>query len=374
MSEPTDCRTRVALFLPNLSGGGAERVMTYLANGLVDRGHQVDMLLIEKQGPYLADLSTKVHVTDLGARGVRSSILPLARYLRTKKPEVLLSALDHVNIGALLAKRLARAATRVIPTVHISHSQVKIHHRGIHHRIVRALLRLTYPWADAIVAVSKGTADDMIRTSGVPERLVRVIYNPVITQEIKVLAEQPLDYPWFGPGEPPVILAMGRLTEQKAFGTLIRAFSLVQKDYACRLLILGEGPDRKMLEGLVDELDLTDKVSLPGFVRNPFNYMARCSLFVLSSAWEALPTVLIEALSLGTPVVSTDCPSGPREILYGGQYGRLVPVGDVETLAGAMNDTLRGARPEVPESALRPFTVDVAVDEYIKVIREVTHA
>lgn len=362
----------ISLFLPSMAGGGAERVMTYLANGIADRGHHVDMVLIEKQGPYLADLSPNVHVTDLGARGVRSAIVPLARYLRSRKPDVLIPALDHVNAGALLAKRLACAATPVIPTVHISYSRAVADWRGLRHAIIKAAVRRTYRWANAIVAVSNGVAEDMVKTVGVPRHLIRVIYNPVITPQMRALAQAPLDHPWFVPEAPPVIVAMGRLTAQKDFPMLLRAAARLRQQMDFRLMILGEGEERGRLEQMVQDLSLTREVSLPGFVDNPFAYVARASLFVMSSAWEGLPLVLIEALAVGTPVVSTDCPSGPMEILDGGKHGRLVPVGDADALAAAMKATLSEPRHSVPDEVLRPFTLESAVDNYISLIDEVT--
>lgn len=224
------------------------------------------------------------------------------------------------------------------------------------------------------MAVSRGAADDLIRTAGVPARLVRVIYNPVITLQLKSLAAEPVDHPWFAAGQPAVVLGIGRLTQQKQFAVLIGAFAVLRQNVDCRLAILGEGEDRNALEGLVRDLGLTESVALLGFVKNPFSYLLRSSLFVLSSAWEALPTVLIESLWLGVPVVATDCPSGPDEILHGGRYGKLAPPGDVEALARAMQDALGAERCTVPESIFKPFSIEVAVNEYIRLIGEITHA
>jgi glycosyltransferase involved in cell wall biosynthesis len=230
------------------------------------------------------------------------------------------------------------------------------------------LLRTFYPWASCVVAVSHGAADDLARTSGLPRNRVRVVYNPVITPSIMALARQKPDHPWFAPGQPPVILGVGRLTKQKDFPTLIRAFAEVRRRRPARLIILGEGEDRPLLESLVGELGLSDAVALPGFRENAMAYMAGSALFVLSSAWEGLPTVLIEALAAGTRVVSTDCPSGPREILQEGRLGVLVPVGDVAALAEAMIDTLDRPGSSVPPDALTAFTRDAAVDHYLSLI------
>jgi glycosyltransferase involved in cell wall biosynthesis len=183
-------------------------------------------------------------------------------------------------------------------------------------------------------------------------------------------AQAPLDHPWFQPGQPPVVLAVGSLTVQKDFPTLIRAVAHVQETRPVRLLILGEGQDRPTLEAQVRKLGLEQSISLPGFVANPYAYMARASVFVLSSRWEGLPTVLMEALFCGAPVVATDCPSGPREILRGGQYGRLVPVGEVTALADAIQATLDDKTARPPRESWQPFELESVVNQYIKVLLE----
>ena len=364
---------KIAFFIPNLAGGGAERVTTTLANGFVEKGHRIDILVIEKVGPYLADVHPAVRIVDLRKRTVRSGIFPLARHLRSEKPDVLFSAMDHANVGALLARRVAGVATCVIPVVHATHSKAAIHDRGIHNKMVRVAMRWIYHWSDAIVAVSNGVAEDMIQYSRLPRKLVRVIYNPVISPQLESLAMQPISHPWLTEGASPVILAVGRLTAAKDFPTLLRAFALLRQKKDCRLIILGEGEDRNKLEQIIEDLGLTDEVALPGFTKNPYAYLAKASLFVLSSAWEALPTVLIEALALGVPLVSTDCPNGPSEILKGGQYGHLVPVGNVEALSSAMYEALSELRSKSPGSDIQAYTIDAAVSGYTALINELRH-
>ncbi|NLO89188.1 MAG: glycosyltransferase, partial [Clostridia bacterium] len=188
----------------------------------------------------------------------------------------------------------------------------------------------------AVVAVSQGVADDLVKTTGLMRELIKVIYNPIVTPELLEKAKESIGHPWFKPGQPPVILSAGRLTAAKDFPTLIHAFARVRAERLARLMILGEGEERPNLESLVRELGLESDVSMPEFVENPYAYMARAAVFVLSSAWEGFGNVLVEAMAVGTPVVSTDCPSGPAEILEGGKWGKLVPVGDVEKLAKAL--------------------------------------
>ena len=356
----------LTLFLPSLRGGGAERVLVNLANGFAERGYGVDLVLAKAEGVYFDQLSPAVRVVDLHTPRVLRALPGLVSYLRRERPAALLSALNHANVIACLAHRLARVPTRLViserNTLSVSRPQ---NARG---RLVPWFMRWTYPWADAVVAVSQGVADDLVRTLGIAAERVKVIYNPVVDDELLAKAQEPLDHPWFTDGAPPVVLGVGRLTEQKDFPTLIRAFARVRTHRRARLMILGEGELRPQLEALVRQLGLQDDVALPGFVANPFAYMARAAVFVLSSRWEGLPGALIQAMACGAPVVSTDCPSGPREILEDGRWGRLVPVGDVDALAEAISATLSdGKRPDVAARAAA-FRVEEAVEGYLHVM------
>jgi glycosyltransferase involved in cell wall biosynthesis len=225
-----------------------------------------------------------------------------------------------------------------------------------------------YPWADAIVAVSKGVADDLAGAARLPRDRIKVIYNPVVTEVLFRKAEEPLEHPWFLPGCPPVILGVGRLTAAKDFPTLTRAFARVRESQSARLLILGEGKERDSLEKLVRELGLERDVSMPGFVDNPYAYMRRSSLFVLSSAWEGLPTVLIEAMACGCQVISTNCPSGPEEILDGGKYGELVRVGDAEAMSSAMLRALSNIPKRVTLKWVDQFRSETVICQYLNCI------
>jgi glycosyltransferase involved in cell wall biosynthesis len=234
--------------------------------------------------------------------------------------------------------------------------------------MVPHLARRFYPWADWVIGNSQGVSDDLSRMIGLPRERIKVLYNPVVTPEVMAKAQAPLDHPWFKAGAPPVVLAVGRLTKQKDFPTLLQAFARVRQNRSCRLMILGEGPDRPALESLVRQQGFASDVALPGFVGNPYAYMSRASLYVLSSQWEGLPTVLIEALYCGPPVVATDCPSGPREILADGKHGALVPVGDVPALTQAMDAALAGKTPIPTEASWQPYAVDTVVDQYLALL------
>jgi glycosyltransferase involved in cell wall biosynthesis len=279
--------------------------------------------------------------------------------------------MGHANLAALWAGRLAGRITPIVVTEHNTLSQEVERQSRLSGMLWPHLLGTFYRWAARVVAVSRGAADDLARTSGFPRERIEVIYNPVIMPDTAPRAREPLDHPWFAPGQPPVVLGVGRFTRQKDFPTLVRAFGEVRRRRPARLLILGEGEDRSTLEALVAELGLAEDVALPGFQDNALAYMAGSAVFVLSSSWEGLPTVLIEALAAGTQVVSTDCPSGPREILQEGRLGALVPVGDAPALGAAILDALAQPPGGVPPDALTPFTRDAAVDHYLRLLENI---
>jgi glycosyltransferase involved in cell wall biosynthesis len=361
---------KIAMLLPNLSGGGAERMGVYVANGLASHGFDVDMVLFDASGVHRDLLSQSVRVLDLQSGGAMRSILPLARYLRRERPAVMFSNLDHVNVAALAAKKAARGSTRVIPIVHTTLSAAKRFFTGLKNEALRFAIRKTYPWADAIIVVSHGSAEDLIQTTGVAASRVRTIF-PILTQNIASLAAAPVDHPWLVPGQPDVIVAAGRLTVQKNFPLLIRAFAEVRRRRECRLLICGEGPERSALEELAAKLGVQNDISLPGFCKNIFAHMARSSVFVLSSWFEAMPMVLVEAMACGCPVVSVDCKCGPREILDNGRFGTLVPANDPTALADGIDGALGKPRAPIPNEALRPFEAERVIQQYVDLIQEV---
>jgi len=358
-------RKHIALFTTFLGSGGAERVMVNLAKGFRDHGLEVDLVLT-RFGPRQYEIPSGVRLIDIGAPRIYAALPGIIRYLRQAQPDIVLSAGAAVNVTVLLAWRLSRSRARIFVAEHISQIEATRNSRDWRRKILPAFIRKTYPWADGIVAVSKGAADQLVKISAIPKHKIRVIYNPVVSEELFVKAEQPLNHPWFRKGEPPVILAAGRLILQKDFTTLIRAFAVVRRERPARLMILGEGKDRDQLEALVRELGLEEDVALPGFVNNPYQYMRRAAVFVLSSKWEALPTVLIEAMACGCPVVSTDCPSGPAEILENGKWGRLVPVQSPELLAKAILETLEC--PIYATEHARQFSLERATQEYLRLL------
>jgi glycosyltransferase involved in cell wall biosynthesis len=345
-------------------------VIVNLAQGITDRARAVDLVVADARGELAGQVPAGVRLVDLGAPRVLRSLGRLASYLRRERPVALVSSMGHANLVAIWAGRLARRHTAVIATVHNTMSQSTPDQGRWAAWLWPRLLHTFYPWADEVVAVSRGAADDLARSAALPRESIRVIYNPVITPAMEALACEPVEDPWFAAGQPPVILGVGRLNRQKDFATLVRAFALVRQRREARLVILGEGDERAALERLVAELGVGRDVALPGFRANAVAHMAQSAVFALSSAWEGLPTVLIEALAVGAAVVSTDCPSGPREILQDGRLGALVPVGDPAALAAALLDALGRPAGASPREALAPFTMDAAVDHYLSLIED----
>jgi glycosyltransferase involved in cell wall biosynthesis len=341
----TDATGRVAVFASFSGTGGVERMLINLLRGFVDLGQPVDLVLVRAESPHLTRLPAEVNQVRLGVSHTMLAIPALARYLRERRPVALLAAKDRAGRAAVLARMLARTETRILLRLG-THLSTAMSERAPPARWLRyAPIRLLYPRIDRIVAVSNGVAADIAHLARLPRAQIDVIRNPVITPELDAQAAEPCAHPWLAPGQPPVILAAGRLQRQKDFPTLIRAFARLRATRDCRLLILGEGSGRAKLEALVAELELTASVDLPGFQSNPYPFLARAGLFALSSAWEGSPNVLTEAMALGVPVVATNCPSGPSELLDGGRYGPLVEVGDVEGLAEAMRATLEHPLP-----------------------------
>jgi glycosyltransferase involved in cell wall biosynthesis len=360
-------KQRLAIFLPGLYDGGAERTLLNLAEGIAARGFPVDLVLARAEGPYMAEIPNSVRVIDLKAARVLTCLPALVRYLRNERPEAILSTL-YANIIAVWARRISGIPIRVVLNEQNTLTSVSNGEKDLRWKLYPELAKWFYPWADCVTAVSKGVADDLIQATKLSSSRIQVIYNPIVTPDLQKKSESLLEHPWFGTGEPPVILGVGRLTAQKAFGVLIDAFAQVRKSQLVRLLILGEGEERPILEAQIRQLGLEQDVDLPGFVSNPYPYMAHAALFVLSSRWEGLPTVLVEAMSLRTPVIATDCPSGPREILRGGQYGQLVPMDDPCALALAMQNCLANRVTFPNEESWKPFELNFVTDQYQNVL------
>jgi glycosyltransferase involved in cell wall biosynthesis len=361
--EARDRVARVALFLPSLAGGGAERITLNLARELRSAGNEVDLVLASVSGPYVPEVPDGVRIVDLGGRRTLGALPALAAYLHRTRPAALLSAMNHANIVAVWAARLVGFRGRLLLA---EHNELPSPERSLWQRAFNAAMRLSYPHAHRVIAVSEGVRDSLVQRAGVRADHIEVIYNPVLSGAMDG-DERPR------PPEIPAdglvtVLGVGRLTRQKNFPNLLRAFALVRRRREARLVILGEGEERRSLTELIESLGLTAEVALPGFVPNPYDYLAHADLFVLSSDWEGLPTVLIEALALGIRVVATDCASGPREILADGAYGRIVPLDDSEALAEAILTALDEPPIPSPREWLERFTVEAAASRYSRAL------
>jgi glycosyltransferase involved in cell wall biosynthesis len=359
----------LAVFLPSLEGGGAQRAMVNLVAGFAERGVRTDLVLARAEGPYLPQVPPAVRIIDLNVPRVLAALGPLVGYLRRERPVALLAAQNHANLVAMAAVRAPGARTRTVISIQNTLGQSARDTKDLGDRLIPWLLGRLHPWADVIAAVSEGVADDLADVTGIPRGRVDVVHNPVITPALLAAASAQPSHPWFEDSAHPIVLGIGRMRRQKNFPMLIEAFALVRREHDARLVILGEGPERPALEALVRRHGMEDSVSLPGFLDNPYPCMARAAVFALSSDWEGLPTVLIESLAVGTPVVSTDCESGPREILRGGALGDLVPVGDAAALARGIARVLASQRSAPPPAALRPFTLDAVLDDFQRVLR-----
>jgi len=364
---------KIALFIPTLGGGGAERVILTLAEAFIQHGLKVDVVVSTTRGAYgalRADMPAGARLVDLDTSRLIRSARPLAAYLHRERPDSVLSADAEANCIAVCARALSRARPRLVLSQHTAMSMAAANDPAVRKQWLPFFCRWTYPRADAVVAVSAGVADDLAATIRFPRQRVQVIYNPVITSAMLAKSHEPLEHPWFKPGEPPVVLGVGRLTRQKDFPTLIRAFAILRRQRAARLVILGEGEERRALTDLIEELRIAQDAALPGFVHNPFSYMRAASVFALSSRWEGFGNVVAEALACGTRVVSTDCRSGPAEILEDGKWGTLVPVGEPDALAVAINDALAGpSRAATPSYVSERFAVPHIATEYLDTLR-----
>lgn len=377
-------KNRIALFLPAIDAGGVARVMIHLSGGLIKEGFEVDLVVAKAPIESQKDLPEGVRLVELPETGVLKPITKLIgwmteadyfadslqrlpgfiRYLRRTKPKALLSG--SANIVAILASKLSNMKGRVLVTVAV--------HQSVHFKNVFSGVKRIYPiihnlflyLADGIVVESEGIADDLVKSLHIPKEDIWVIYNPVVTKTLYAKMEEAVELPWLDGNEYPIIIGVGRLTKQKNFPTLLEAFNRVRQQRKAKLIILGDGPDRQALCDYIDHLGLSEDVAMLGYRSNPFAYMKQASVFVLSSKWEGFGNVVAEALAVGTPVVSTDCLSGPREILDNGEFGRLVPVGDARAMAAAIIETIDHPPERADLQARgRVFSLETALPQFL---------
>lgn len=363
----------LAIFFATSGHSGVDRLAHNLVPALARRGYGVDVLQVRGHGPHFTQVPPGVRLIDLGTAHTYTSPPALIRYLRQERPRSLYCDKDRLNHTAILARALAQGLKA--PGTYLAVGtgttlSIDCAERGWWHALkTRFSTGQLYPLADNVIVTSRGVAEDMAAYTGLDRNLIEVVSCPVVAAEVFAGDFPVPDHPWCQEDGPALIMGLGELSGRKDFATLIRAFALLRREVPARLMILGRGKDRDRLLALAGELGVADHLALPGFVPNPLDYLARASLFAFTSTLEGLGFALIEALAVGVPAVSTDCPSGPREILQDGKYGPLVPVGDHQALAAAMLATLRHPLPRAfLQAAARPYEIERATSAYIKAL------
>ncbi|MBX0285625.1 glycosyltransferase [Haloarcula salinisoli] len=366
---------RVAFFTPAPSFGGAQRVTVTIANSLAQRGHDVDLVAGRLEGEFADVISDAVNTVELDVPevpgvGILAGIPKLVSYLDARQPAVLFASRTHTNLAAVATGALADVDVHVAITEHSPFD----YQATAKDSATAAIASHFYTYADDVITVSEGVAETVVENTRVSTDRTTVLNNPIDIAAIRSGAEEPVDHEWLDDPDLEPIVSVGRLEPVKGFSTLLEAFAELHVSRPeTRLILVGKGPDRERLTSLARELGVADSVSLPGYTDNPYAYMGRASVYVLSSAVEGLPTVLIEALACGCTIVSTDCQYGPREILEDGRYGRLTPVGDAEALAETIGDALEDPTPpERSRERAQHFSMAAGADRYESYIASVT--
>ncbi len=362
---------RVALLLQRLGDGGVERCFLNLARGFAAHGIDADLYLHEIAAEGLLETSPGARLVRLRGRSPTERRTELANALRESKTDTVLTAKEEdFRLISAVVRGLEQAPRSVMVasldyTGQLLGRQAGVFRRWQRYRQVRKL----FGPADQVFCVSAGVAQDMARILRRPLSDLPVLPNPVVTPELDTLSRVPVQHRWLEPGQPPLILGVGRLSRIKNFALLLRAFAKARREMVMHLMILGEGKQRQELQGLADRLGITRDVAFPGFQSNPYPYMRGADLFVLSSSWEGFGNVLVEAMACETPAVSTDCRSGPSQILQGGRFGKLVPVGDDDALASAILTSLRQPpSAELLMQAVLPYTLENSVLAYLRAL------
>lgn len=366
--------TKLFIVRPTLGEGGADRVTLTLLRELPRERFEPTLVLMRAEGVLLSEVPPDVQIRSLDARSLWTAWIPLVMLLREHRPQILFSTSSGTNMIAALAQLLSDRAGRLVLSERTSLQSSSSWKK----RIQRWLKRVLYPCADRVTTVSRGLKQELIEHLGLPQTMISVVYNPIIDARLETEAAEPVQHRWFtdkGEAEKQVVLAAGRLVPQKDYPTLLRSFAELRRTRDARLVILGEGPERSGLERLAETLGVSRDVDFPGYDSNPFRYMARCSVFVLSSRSEGLPGALIQAMACGAPVIATDCPFGPAEILETPGSGILVKVGDSGGLASALRRLLddrekqrrMGAEARI---AAQRFSVERVMSNYIEALIE----
>lgn len=363
----------IALYLPSMNGGGAEKVSSSLANFFITEGFKVDLLLTKKTGKFLKLLDDNVNIIELSGKRVALDIIPLLNYVRKSSPKVIISSMTHCNLILATVAVISKKDCKYVGTEHTNFSQAIYNHSYFKKCLIKVLIKNLYTQLNGIVSVSSGVKSDLITHFPKLESKIEVIYNPFDLSFIHNEALKDCMHAWLQPNrEYKTILSIGRLTYAKDYKNLIRAMTIVNKTLNARLIILGEGEMEEDLKNYILANHLSHIIHMAGFEANPFSYLSRADVYVLSSKHEGLPSSLIEALVCNTSIISTDCPSGPSEILQEGKWGKLVPVGDSEALSNAIINVLSEERLKVDTSNRAiDFSVSNIGNKYIEYIDKV---
>lgn len=360
---------KIAIYATTSGHSGVDKIFSNLIPGLAQDGYHVDLLRVKNHGPYLNEDKSGINIIQLGCSHAATSLIPLTRYLNKNKPNVLLTDKDKVNRTAILARALAKSKTRLVLRLGTTVS-VNLQNKGLLQRWLQFLsIHYLYCLADNIIVPSQGVALDLAQFSKLSLDKIKVVPSPIITDNMLAQAQEEVGHPWLKDKKVPVLLGVGELSARKDYQTLIKALALLRTKLDCRLIILGEGTQRQALQNLAKEMKVDDILDLPGFATNPYAYMAKADLFVHCSRWEGMPVSLIEAMGLGVPVVSTDCPSGPSEILQNGKLGGLAKVNDHIDLAKKIVFTLLNPlKPEQLQAAVTDYTLTNSLQKYINML------
>jgi glycosyltransferase involved in cell wall biosynthesis len=370
---------KIAFFHPYFSYGGVEKTNIRLSKYFREHGYAVDFLALSFTDHFQKEMEELgIRRVEFAAHRTIQAVPELRRYLaeEQKKSEelYLISCQNFANLIAAASIPRKRERLGVILSERLHPAEFSYNGKAKKGKLILFLMKHMYQRADAVVANSKETAAEIERITGVP---TRAIYNPTLTEDYEALAGESVSQKWFEE-DIPVIISVGRLSHEKGYDTLLKAFARVQTAMDSRLVIIGEGGERKNLETLAETLGVRDKVWMPGYDANPYKYVSKADVFVLSSRFEGLPNTLIEALAVGTPCVATRCKSGPAEILLDGAGGLLVDVEDERQMADAIVETLTN-REEAAErlneakKMLNRFTPDEVGRQYEDLLLDTLH-
>lgn len=367
----------IAIFVNSLGGGGAEKIAVMQANGILAKGYPVDLIVERNVGSYRAMLSPEVNIIDLASTSPFTILSKLCSYFRATPPRAIICHLEKTSLLAIVAG-LFTGYRKIIPVLEVNlDSYVKIDHQ-LRRNFLCFLLSIFYRLAPKMIAVSHGCKASLAPLVGSRKaRDIVTVYNGFELEKLRTESHETITHPLLAQKNKPLFIAAGRFAAQKNFELLIRAFAEVRRTHDAGLIILGEGHLHDKLQNLINTLGLNKDVHLPGFQPNPLAWFSKCDAYIMSSDAEGLANVLIEAMISGTNLISTDCPSGPEEILNKGQYGVLVPVGDAPALAKAMQNLLDKTNPiqatqtEIQSYIDRTFSFDIMIDGYLAVVADV---